>query len=338
MKKRPTLADIAEAAGVSLMTVSRAINHKPGVSEDLRQNLVNLAEEMGYLPNHIARGLATHHTATIGLVVPDNTDPYFAQIARGVMDGAYENGYNIFLLNSNGEPAREGAALDSLLQKGIDGVILCSSCLPVESLFGQIQRFPAAVLLNRELKGSQASVTTLNVNDQRGSQLVVNLFLEIGRRNIAYLGGPDSSPAHQRRLEGYRASLKSAGMAFDPQMVQSGLPTPEGGRIGAAALLSRRPNVNAMYAFNVLAAVGALQACLEAGKRVPEEVAVVAADDIPLATIIRPQLTALHTNLIHTGCLALYNLLDMVVGGASPSAIQIEPTLYLRESAGVAVH
>src|SRR4030042_7061599 len=100
MKKRHTLADLAAVAGVALMTVSRAVNGKSGVGEDLRQRILELAEEMGYQPNQLARGLATNRSATIGLVVPDNTNPFFAQIARGVEDVAYEHGYNIFLLNT----------------------------------------------------------------------------------------------------------------------------------------------------------------------------------------------------------------------------------------------
>ncbi len=127
MNRRPTLSDIAKAANVSLMTVSRAINGKPGVSEDLRLSLMSLAEEMGYRPNQIARGLATSRTATIGLVVPDNTNPFFAQIARGVEDTAFSQAYNIFLVNTVEDPVRERAALDSLWQKDIDGLILCSS-------------------------------------------------------------------------------------------------------------------------------------------------------------------------------------------------------------------
>src|SRR5512139_4066855 len=109
MKKRIILADIAIAADVSLMTVSRTINNKPGVSTEVRQRIMSLAREMGYHPNSIARGLATRRTGTIGLVVPDNTNPFFAQIARGVEDFAYENGYSIFLVNTNEDPDRERA-------------------------------------------------------------------------------------------------------------------------------------------------------------------------------------------------------------------------------------
>lgn len=333
MKKRPTLADLADMAGVSLMTVSRAINNKPGVGDEVRQKILKLASEMGYRPNQIARGLATNRTATIGLVVPDNTNPFFAQIARGVEDVAYEHDYNIFLLNTTEDAEREIKVLDSLWQKDIDGVILCSSRLASKDLEEQLNRFPAVTLLNRELKSPLPNSVTINVNDRHGAELAVRYFLDQGRRQIAYISGPAQSLSAQRRREGYRAALKAAGMPIDPVLEECCAPDTDAGRAAAAALLRRRPKVEAIFAFNDLVAVGAMQACQEAGKIVPEDIAIIGADDIPLATIIRPQLTTLHVNLGHIGRLAMRALLDIIEGEESPSAILIEPELYLRDSA-----
>lgn len=333
MKRRPTITDIAKAAGVSLMTVSRAINNKPGVSKAVRENILALVEEMGYQPNQIARGLATNLTATVGLVVPDNTNPFFAQIARGVEDTAYEQDYNIFLVNTVENPDRESAALDSLLQKGIDGLILCSSRLSPDELVEQLARFPAVVLLNRELKKPLTNVITINVNDQRGARLAVNHFLELGRKNIAYIDGPSRSLSAQRRLEGYQLALDAANLPFNPQMVERCAPDTEGGRVAAGALLARRPDIDAIYAFNDLVAVGAIQVAEEAGKKVPDDIAIIGVDGIPLATIIRPQLTTLQVNLRHIGRMAMRSLLDSIEGGNSPTAIQIEPELVVRYSA-----
>lgn len=332
-KRRATLADIAEAAGVSLMTVSRAINNKPGVSDDLRRTILALAEEMGYRPNQIARGLATSLTASIGLVVPDNTNPFFAQIARGVEDAAYENGYNIFLMNSNEEPPRERAALDSLWEKDIDGVILCSSRLPAQELELQVQRFPAMVLLNRDSIAPQSNLIMVNVNDLRGAELGIRHFLAIGRKRIAYIAGPVTSTSSRRRLEGYQSNIKAAGLPLDAQLIEAASPNTEGGRAAAEALLARRPDLDAIFAFNDLVAVGAVQVCQEYGRRVPQDVAVIGVDDIPLATIFRPQLTTLHVNLAQIGHLAMRTLLDIINGDGSPASIQVEPELIVRESA-----
>lgn len=333
MKKRPTLSDVAKAAGVSLMTASRAVNGKAGVSEKVRRTILEHARELGYSPNQIARSLATNYSTSVGLVVPDNTNPFFAQIARGVEDTAYKLNYNIFLVNTAEEPARELAALNSLFQKGVDGLILCSSRLSNDVLEEQIARFPVVVLLNRELKMLPAHTITININDQRGAQMAISHFLEQGRKNIAYLDGPATSLSAKRRLEGYRAALAEAGMPFDPQMVECCAPDTEGGRIAAAALLARRPDVDAIYAFNDLVAVGAMQVCEEAGLRVPSDVDIIGVDDIPLATIIRPQLTTLHVNLKHIGRLAMRLLLESIEGGVSSTAVQIEPELIVRGTA-----
>lgn len=333
MVRRPTLVDIANAAGVSPMTVSRAINNKPGVSDDVRQEILKLVEQMGYRPNQIARSLATSHTGMVGLVVPDNTNPFFAQIARGVEDAAFENNYNIFLLNTNEEPDRELSALDSLWQKDIDGIILGSSRLRVEALNEQIRRFPAMVLLNRDIAEPQSHLITINVNDQHGGLNAVSHFLRLGRRTIAYIGGPVASVSNQRRLEGYRLGLKNAELPFDPGLVENTVPNTEGGREAMAALLTRRPQIDAVFAFNDLVAVGAVQICLEAGKPVPQDIAVIGVDDIPLATIFRPQLTSLHVNLRQIGKLAMRTLLDIITGDGSPTSIYVEPELYLRDSA-----
>lgn len=332
-KKRSTLADIAKAADVSLMTVSRAINNKPGVGDEVRQNILTIAGELGYRPNQIARGLATNRTATVGLVVPDNANPFFAYIARGVEEVAGEHGYNVFLLNTAEDPAREMASLDSLWQKDIDGLILCSSRLETEALEEQTGRFSAVVLVNRELATPASNAITVNINDHHGAELAVHHFLQHGRRQVAHLSGPTHSLSAQRRLHGYRAALKSAGIPLNPRLEARCAPDTESGRAVAAALLERSPKIDAIYAFNDLVAVGAMQACLEMGKRIPGDIAIIGSDDIPLANIIRPQLTTLHVDLEHIGHLAMRALLKIIQGEAAQSTILVEPELFVRDSA-----
>ncbi|MDX9952611.1 MAG: LacI family DNA-binding transcriptional regulator [Anaerolineae bacterium] len=333
MIKRPTLADIADAASVSLMTVSRAINNKPGVSEELRQEILALANELGYHPNQIARGLATNQTTSVGLIVPDNTNPFFAQIARGVEDAAYEHGYSVFLVNTVEDPTRELEALNSLWQKDVDGLIWCSARVSVEDLKVQLNRFPAVVLLNRELEEPLSHAMTLNVHDHRGARLAVAHFVGRGRRRIAYLNGPSHSLSAHRRLQGYYAALTAANLPLDSLLEECCIPDTESGYEAALALLKRCPDVDAILAFNDLVAVGAMQACQALGRRVPEDIGIIGFDDIPLATIIKPQLTTLHVNLMHIGKVAMQSLLDMMGGVVCPAAMLIEPELYVRDSA-----
>ncbi|MBN1920113.1 MAG: LacI family DNA-binding transcriptional regulator [Anaerolineae bacterium] len=333
MKNRPTLADIAEAAGVSLMTVSRVINNKAGVSEDLRQEILGLVTEMGYHPNQIARGLVTSQTTSVGLIVPDNTNPFFAQIARGVEDAAYEHAYSVFLVNTVEDPIRELEALDSLWQKDVDGLIWCSARVSAEELGVQLRRFPAVVLLNRELEVPLSHVMTLNVHDYRGARVAVTHFVGQGRQRIAFLNGPSHSLSAHRRLQGYHAGLTTANLPLDSILEGCCPPDTEGGYEAALALLKRCPDVDAILAFNDLVAVGAMQACQALGRNVPKDIGIIGFDDIPLATIIKPQLTTLHVNLMHIGKIAMRALFDMVEGVTCPAAILIEPELFVRDSA-----
>lgn len=333
MKKRPILADIARAAGVSMMTVSRAINNKPGLSDDLRQQILKIAAEIGFQPNQVARGLATKQTFTIGLVVPDITNSFFSYIARGVEDVCYEYGYHVILINTTEDPEREKAALTALMQQDIDGAILCSVRMPIDDLVPTLQRFPAVVLFNRDLKTPMPNVVTVNVNDQRGAMLAVEHLIEKGRKRVAYLGGPAGSNSQQRRLEGYKQALKNAGLPFDAQLVeQCAMMTGEAISSAALALIERSPDIDGIFAFSDLVAVGALQVCQEKGKAVPEEIAIVGADDVPLAMVVRPQLSTLRVNMLHIGRLAMRTLLDMIDGEASAGSYQIEPELILRAS------
>jgi LacI family transcriptional regulator len=317
-----------------MMTVSRAINQKPGVSEKLRAEILALADKMDFHPNNVARSLATKHTRTIGLLVSDITNPFFAQIAHAVECEAYEFGYNVFLINTMESAEREISATNSLMQQRIDGAVLCSLRQSEKSLHKTIGQFSAAVLLNRELRSPVPNLVTINVNDQRGSEIAIQYLLKKGCRKIAYIAGPAHSTSNKRRLKGYRAALETAGIPYNPQMVESGMPDTEGGRSAAAALLARQPGVEAIYAFNDLMAIGAMQVCQESGRKVPRDVRIIGVDDIPPATIIRPQLTTLHLDLAHIGSLAMRTLIDIIQGNKpSEQAIKVNSELVIRDSA-----
>jgi LacI family transcriptional regulator len=332
-KKRVTVEDVAQAAGVSLMTVSRAMNGREGIGEETRARILEIAREMGYRPSQIARSLATRQTATLGLVVPDVSNPFFAHIARGAEDAAYENGYSVFLLNSAEEAARERSALDSLWQKEVDGVILCSSRLPQDELQVYFERFPRMVLVNRDLVRPQSSVATINVDDRAGAEMAVRHLVQTGRGSIALIAGPETSVSGQRRLAGYKSGLAAASRSFDRQMVEYCPPTTAGGLQATRHLLEAHPEVDAILAYNDLVAVGALQACKGLGRDVPARVAVIGVDDIPLASLVQPMLSTLGVNQYEIGRAATCLLLEMFSDETLPGQAQvIQPELVLRET------
>ena len=164
MSNRITIADVARMVGVSMMTVSRVVNNKVDVSPETRQRVLHAIEVLGYRPSGIARGLATQHTGTLGLVVPDIANPFFAEIARGVEHVAHAQSYNVFLCNTEENQDRELAVLNSLAEKWVDGIILCSSRLDNSTLIQVIQSHPAVVLVNRRLDINARNTETLSVD------------------------------------------------------------------------------------------------------------------------------------------------------------------------------
>jgi DNA-binding LacI/PurR family transcriptional regulator len=169
------------------------------------------------------------------------------------------------------------------------------------------------------------------VNDQRGAQVGVQHLIEKGRKQIGYLGGPINSFSNQRRLEGYRQALKNAGIPFYQEMVEN-VSSIEAVKAATLTLLDRCPTMDGIFAYSDLVAIGIIQALQETGKVVPDDIAIVSADDVPLATIIRPQLTTLRVNLPHIGRLSMRTLLEMIDGEGTAGSYQIEPELILRDS------
>jgi LacI family transcriptional regulator len=331
--KRTTVKDVAQAAGVSLMTVSRAINNRDGISDETRSRVLDLSRKMNYIPSQIARSLATHQTTTLGLVVPDVSNPFFAQIARGAEDAAFENDYSIFLLNSAESADRERSALDSLWQKEVNGVILCSSRLPQDELQVYFDRFPYMVLVNRELEKNQPNIATINIDDRNGAETAVRHLIETGRRHIAFIAGPVTSISGKRRLDGYRAGLSSLSALTRTNWVEYCPPTVQGGYDAILQLLSSHPDLDAVLSFNDLVAVGVLQALQENNKGIPRDVAVIGADDIPLASLVQPMLSTLHVNQYDIGRSTINLLLEMFGDNPSPAkSIIIQPELVIRES------
>ncbi|HEY86190.1 MAG TPA: LacI family transcriptional regulator [Chloroflexi bacterium] len=330
-QKTVTIADVAKKAGVSTMTVSRAINNKGEITEATRQKVLQVAAELSYRPSRIARSLVTRKTMQIGLVVPDITNPFFSQIALGAQNAAWEAGYNLLLLNTMEDLEREEAILDLLEESQVDGVILCSPRLLEAQLENQLTKQAATVLINRPI--ASEVVGLIHIADEAGAAQAVKHLISGGRRRIAMLNGPPRSFSGQNRQKGYLAALKQAGLPLDPTLQSPCDPTPEGGLTAGAALLKERPEVDALFCYNDLVAVGALQACAALGKRVPQDVAIVGVDDIPVASLISPRLTTLKTPKYEIGLTAVELLLQRLQGQNKQSVKFFEQQLVVRKSA-----
>lgn len=324
--------DVAQTAGVSLMTVSRVVNNKDDVSQVTRDRVMDVIEKLSYRPSSIARGLATRRTGTLGVVVPDISNPYFASIVRSAEEEAYAQNYSVFLGNTNEDPERELTVLQSLEDKQVDGLILFSSRLEDDTLFEVLESFPTAVLVFRDKRGTD--VGTFIVDDVYGGRVAIEHLLQSGRRNIGLIAGPSISLSTSGRLKGYREALQAAGIPVNDNWIQHCHPVVEGGQATANELLTKHPEITALFCHNDLVAVGALQACVELGLHVPNDVAVIGYDDIRLAELVSPALTTLRVSRTEIGTKTMQMLLEQIeVEAAEPKEIHIKPELIVRESA-----
>ncbi len=332
MASRVTISDVAREAEVSLMTVSRVINNKEDVSEATRQRVLEVIERLGYRPSAIARGLATQSTGTIGLVIPDIANPFFAEVVRGAEHMAYAEGYNLFLCNTEEDPSRELAVLQSLEEKCVDGVILCSSRLSDDELQVAITRYPAAVLVNRRLNGAAVGVAI--VDDENCGRIATQHLIDGGHQAIGLLAGPSTSSSGLMRTKGYRVTLSDAGLPYKEDWIKHCSSGTEGGKDKTRELLTAYPEMTALFCYNDLVAVGALQACTALDRAVPDDVAIVGTDDIFLAALVTPALTTCHIPQYELGAQAMRLLLNRIDDCIEEcEEIVLSPKLIIRVSA-----
>jgi len=330
----PTIRDVASRAGVSIATVSRVINNSPHkVHGATRRRVLRSVVRLGYHPNAIARGLRRGTSHSIALIVPDITNPFFPAIARGVEDAARRHGFAVVLGNTDGDPQRERAYLDILRTRWVDGVLFAGVGGEVGDLHELMAEGVPAVLIARDVGGGQ--IDTVLTDGFAGLRLGTTHLLRLGHRRIAFLGGPRGLPVARERLNGYRRALREFRLQPDHHMIVSGDFRVDGGRAAMARLLARDRPFTAVVAANDLMAIGAMEVLRAAGRRIPEDVAVVGFDDIPFAAFVDPPLTTVAQPTYRLGALAVERLLALMrgeVGG--PRRIVLQPQLVVRRSCG----
>jgi len=324
------MTDVAREAGVSKQTVSRILSGKGEASPPTIERVHEVVSRLGYRPSSLARSLATNRTLTLGLIVPNLSNPYFAELAEAVEITAWENSYNTFLCNIFRDPEREEAALQALEDRQVDGVIICSTRLVDKKLFPLLAGYQAAVLVNRPAPGDVAG--TIMIDDARGSALAVAHLLRAQRRVLGLLAGPPNSVSGRARLRGFVAALEAAGYPVDRDLIVPCRADIEAGYEAARGLLGRHPEVNGLVCFNDIVAIGALRACRTLGLEVPDDVAVIGHDDIPMAELVTPALTTLRVSKYDLGANAVRMLLDRLQARNRQTEIVLKPELVVRES------
>jgi LacI family transcriptional regulator len=331
MRSRTTMADVAREANVSTQTVSRVLNGKGEIRPETRQMVLDVIERMGYRPNALARSLVTNRTGTIGLIVPDIGNPFFAEVVRGVEDTARIHGFTVLLCNTDQMPERELSAFLAIEDKWVDGIILCASRLPDDQLTTLAKRRQGVVLVSHE--PVDGVVGSVRADDECGTIEATRHLLARGRKRITFLAGKPGGPSHRARLRGFQGAVNGADLEPSDPRTKFCISTPAGGYQAAREVLRERPDLEALLCFNDLVAIGALRACIEAGVRVPEDVHVVGFDDNVLASMVQPQLTTVRRPKHEIGSRAMELLIAHLNGVEHPRDVVLPAELVVRASA-----
>lgn len=328
-----TIRDVAEAAGVSIATVSRVLNNKDHpVGVETRQRILACAENLGYRPNVAARSLRTDRSATVGIIADDIIGPFATKIIRGIQDQLRSAGYLCVIISADWDPEAERQAIRDLVSRSIDGIVFSETWhnAPLESL--DIASKPY-VFVHRQFAAPGQYST---IPDERyGAHLATSHLVELGHQRIGYINGPEHYYASALRLDGYRDELAMAGIEFDPALVERGDWGLESGYIAMQRLLVLKPRMTALFAGNDLMAAGAIYALQDAGLRVPEDVAVVGYDDREISRTFRPRLTTVTLPCYEMGEAAAQMLLDSMAEKRETAAeVQVRGRLVVRESCG----
>lgn len=330
----PTMRDVAEKAGVSLTTVSHVINHTRFVSDDVTERVHNAMEELNYRPNELARSLRRGQTNTLGLILPDSANPYFAEIGHAIEATSSSLGYNVILCNTHGAEDKEQHYINVLRNKQVDGILFVATGDKTNSISETLgENFPI-LLVDRELVGVRTDV--IIVDNHQGGLLATRHLLELGHRRIACISGPSRLRPSSERISGYTQALEEAGLAFDPELFRMGDFHPSSGYQATLALLAVADPPTAVFTCNDLMAIGVIRAASELGRRVPDDLALVGFDDIELASYTIPPLTTISQPIDRMGDLAARTLIQRIEedGLQAPTRQLLPVELVVRGSCG----
>src|SRR5215207_6395288 len=326
-----TIREVAESAGVSYATVSHVINNTRLVSPETRERVVTAMDALHYRPNALARSLRQGKTNTIGLVLPDSANPFFAEISRSIEDEAFKKGYSVFLCNTELDTQRELFYVDVLSKKQVDGIIFIAAGDQTDSVDFLLRRSMPLVMIDRNVPKVEADAVF--TDNQLGGFLATQHLLELGHIRIACIAGPSSITPSAERIIGYRKALEQAGISYDENLLVRGDYHAQSGMEITHSLLKMTPRPTAIFALNDLMAIGALRAATEAGYSIPKDVAVVGYDDLDISRFTNPPLTTIAHPKKEIGTQAVHLLVDrMSHKSRPPSHLVLPPELIIRRS------
>jgi len=307
-----TVKEIAAAANVSVATVSRALQRPEIVSETTRQHIHEVVKRLGYTPNALARNLRTARTRLIVALLPDIANPFFSEVIRGIEQVAHESGYSVLLGETQGSLVREQAYADMVAARQADGIITMSPRVPAIPVQGRLPVVNACEYVK------DAQISSVYVDNVTAAGVAVDYLVMLGHRDIAFVGGPPTSPICVDREQGYRLALQRAELSFDAGLSVAGDFSIEAGERAIELLLAQRRRFSAVFCANDEMAIGAMRALGAHGLRVPEDVSVVGFDDIRFARYTTPALTTVAQPKNALGREAMAMLIELLNDAGVP--------------------
>ncbi|MBA1290511.1 LacI family DNA-binding transcriptional regulator [Pseudomonas japonica] len=325
-----TIKDVAALAGISYTTVSHVVNNTRPVSDAVRIKVEAAIAELAYVPSGVARSLKARATATIGLVLPNNINPYFAELARGIEDACERNGYCVILCNSDDDPRKQRSYLRVLQEKRVDGLLLAAVDSGVACSDWSGMTTPM-VVVDREMPGVDADLVC--IDHAEGAYLATRHLLQLGHRRIACVNGPAGTTVARLRQAGFDRAMAEAGVAVPAHWRLAGDFSADGGYRAGVALFGERPP-SAVFAANDMLGMGLLRAAAERKLAVPRELSVIGFDDIQMCRYVYPALTTVGQSILALGELAAECLLARIQKRESsgPRRHVVAPTIVPRES------
>jgi LacI family transcriptional regulator, galactose operon repressor len=335
-----SLGDVAHRAQVSVATVSRVLSGSSHpVRNVTRERVLQAATELDFRPNALAKGLVTTRTNIIGAIVHDISDPYFAEMVRGLEDAANATGYQVFVCSSDRDPDRELTYVRTLLSYRVDAIVLAGGVIEDRSYQRELSR----LLAGFEEEGG--AVVTLAPHSHRASGVILenregaasmtHHLLALGHRRIGFVAGPPQIRSSRLRLAGYRQALEAFGLTYDEQLLATGWFTPSGGAAAVCELLDRAPDLTAILASSDAMAFGVLKELADRGIAVPEDISVAGFDDVQMAAYVQPPLTTVRIPTYALGNAGAEIAFEILAGG-NPRPRRLPLPIVERASTGPA--
>lgn len=323
-----TIKDIAKKLNISYATVSKALSDSREISEATKEKVRNTAREMNYKPNAIARGLVMKKTKTIGLIIPDITNPFYPEIARAVEETVNKEGYSVIFCNSDWKCDKETEYVDLLISKKVDGIILA----PTGEQMLELGNIDIPIVIVGKRNGYNNSDYVV-IDDKKGGFLATEHLIKCGCRKIMFVGGKQNVESNRDRLDGYKQALNLYNIAIDELMIRNGNFKRESGYVLMREVLEKHYVPDGVFAGNDMLALGVIQAINEFGYKIPEDISVIGFDDIPFAELPEISLTTIAQPKYKMGILAAEEILAKIKNeSVEDGKIVMTPELVIRKT------